>query len=200
LGGVRKIKYKAVPVRETLLEMKDISELIMDLAYTSALMNNRSLAEEVMQLEERIDDLVYVLTMNLMLSARDKDDAKALSAVQRVANLTNAISDAAADLARLVLQGVKLHPVAQEVFERTEEHLDHGHVAESSALVGKTVDELHLARRVGADIIALKRSEHWFLNPGKEIIMPEDMIVARGTKGGLEALLKVAKGEAEVLE
>jgi uncharacterized protein with PhoU and TrkA domain len=200
LGSVKKVKYKAVPVRETLIEMKDISELIIDLAYSSALLNNKSLAEEVIQLEERIDDLVYMLNMNLMLSARDKDDAEALSAVQRVGSLMNIISDAAGDLARLVIHGIKLHPLAQEVFERTEEHLDHGYVVEGSALAGKTVDELHLARRVGADIIALKRGKYWLLDPGKEIIMPEDMIVARGTKEGLESLLKVANGEVDVLE
>jgi len=200
LGSVRKVNYKAVPVKETLIEMKDISELIIDLAYSSALMNNKPLAEEVIQLEERMDDLVYILNMNLMLSARDKNDAEALSAVQRVGSLTNAISDAAGDLARLVIYGIKLHPLTQEVFERTEEHLDHGIVSEDSALTGKTVDELHLARRVGADIIALKRGKHWLLDPGKEIIMPEDMILARGTKDGLESLLKVAKGEVDVLE
>jgi uncharacterized protein with PhoU and TrkA domain len=200
LGNFHKIKYRPVPVRETLIEMKDISELIIDLAYSSALLNNKSLAEEVTQLEEHMDDLIYILNMNLMLSARDAEDAEALSAVQRVGTLTNSISDAAGDLARLVIRGIKIHPLAQEVFERTEEHLDHGTVIEGSTLTGKTVDELHLARRVGADIIVLKRGEHWLLNPGKEIIMPEDMIVARGTQEGLEVLLKVAKGEVDVLE
>jgi uncharacterized protein with PhoU and TrkA domain len=200
LGNFHKIKYRPVPVRETLIEMKDISELIIDLAYSSILLNNKSLAEEVTQLEERMDDLIYLLNMNLMLSARDAEDAEALSAVQRVGALTNSISDVAGDLARLVIHGVKIHPVAKEVFERTEEHLDHGTVIEGSTLIGKTVDELHLARKVGADIIALKRGEHWLLNPGKEIITPEDMIVARGTQEGLIILLKVAKGELDVLE
>ena len=200
MSSFKKIKYKAVPVRETLVEMKDISELIIDLAYSSALLNNRSLAEEVIQLEERMDDLVYLLNMNLMLSARDKYDAEALSAVQRMGSLTNTISDAASDLAQLVLHGIKIHPVAQEVFEQTEEHLDHSKVVDGSALIGKTVDELHLARRIGADIIALKRREHWLLNPGKEIIAPKDVILARGTKDGLKSLIMVAKGEVDVLE
>jgi uncharacterized protein with PhoU and TrkA domain len=196
----RKIEYRPVPVRDTLIEMKDISELAIDLAYSSALLSNVSLAQEVLGLEERIDDLVYLLNMNLMLSARDKEDAEALSAVERVGSLTNAISDAAGDLARVVLQGVRMHPLAQEVFERTEEHLDHSQVAENSMLVGKTVEDLHLARRVGADIIALKRGEHWLLNPGKELITAGDMIVARGTQEGLDVLVKAARGEVNKIE
>jgi uncharacterized protein with PhoU and TrkA domain len=197
---VKKLRYKAVPVRETLVEMKDLSEMMIDLAYSAAVMNNKALAEEVAQLEKRMEDLVYVLNMNLMLSARTARDVEALAGVQRVGALTNVISDAAGDISALVVRGIKIHPVAREVFERTEENLDHGTIVEGSILEGKSVDELHLARRIGADIIAIKRGEHWLINPGKEIVMPKDVIVARGNQEGLEKLLKAAKGEVETLE
>ena len=200
MDRVKKIKYKAVPVRETLIEMKDLSEIMLDLAYSSAIMDNKSLAEEIVFLEERMDDLVYVLNMNLMLSARDSKDAEALAGVQRVGSLTNVISDAAGDIAALVLRGIKVHPVVREVFERTEENLENGTIVEGSILEGKSVDELHLARKIGADIIALKRGEIWHVQPGKEILMPDDIFVARGTQEGLESLIKAAKGEVDVLE
>ena len=197
---VRRIRYRAVPVRDTLIEMKNISEMMIDLAYSAALLDNKALAEEVTQLEKRMDDLVYLLNMNLMLSARNRNDAEALAGVQRVGALTNMISDAAGDIAALVLRGIKVHPVAREVFERTEENLDHANIVEGSILEGKSVDELHLARRIGADIIAIRRGEHWLINPGKEVLMPEDVIVARGNQEGLEILVKVAKGEVNALE
>lgn len=200
MDRVKKLRYKAVPVRETLVEMKDLSEIMIDLAYSAAVMDNKALAEEVVQLEKRMDDLIYVLNMNLMLSARTARDVEALAGVQRVGALTNVISDAAGDISALVLRGIKIHPVAREVFERTEENLDHGTIAEGSILEGKSVDDLHLARRIGADIIAIRRGEHWLINPGKEIVMPEDVIVARGNQEGLETLLKAAKGEVETLE
>jgi uncharacterized protein with PhoU and TrkA domain len=197
---VKKLRYKAVPVRETLVEMKDLSEIMIDLAYSAAVMDNKALAEEVVQLEKRMDDLIYVLNMNLMLSARTARDVEALAGVQRVGALTNVISDAAGDISALVLRGIKIHPVAREVFERTEENLDHGTIVEGSILEGKSVDDLHLARRIGADIIAIRRGEHWLINPGKEIVVPEDVIVARGTQEGLDTLIKAAKGEVDTLE
>jgi uncharacterized protein with PhoU and TrkA domain len=200
VSRVKKTSYKAVPVRETLIEMKDLSEIMIDLAYSAAVMDNKPLAEEVMQLEKRMEDLVYVLNMNLMLSARSAQDAAALAGVQRVGALTNVISDAAGDIAALVLKGIKIHPVAREVFERTEENLDHGTIIEGSILEGKSVDDLHLARRIGADIIAIKRGEHWLVNPGKEILMPEDVFVARGTQEGLDTLMKAGKAEVNSLE
>lgn len=168
---VKKTEYKAAPVRETLIQMKDISELMIDLAYSAALFHNKELAGEVMELETKIDDLVYLLNMNLMLAARDKRDAEQLAGVAKVGSLTNAISDAAADIASLVLHDIEVHPVVREVFQRAEEHLARVVVDENSFLAGKTVDDLELAAEVGADIIALRRGPLWDINPGTFFIV-----------------------------
>ena len=72
-----KIEYKPVSVRELLTEMKDTSELMIDLAYSAALFHSKELAEEVLELESYIDTLVYLLNMNAMLAARDAEDAEA---------------------------------------------------------------------------------------------------------------------------
>ncbi len=200
MNKVRKTEYRPVPVRETLIQMKDISELMIDLAYSAALFHNKELAGEVMTLESKVDDLVYLLYMNLMLAARDRDDAEKLSGVAKIGSLTNAISDAAADIASLVLHDIMVHPAVREAFQRTEEHLVRVRVDEDSFLAGKTIDDLELAAEVGVDIIAIRRGEIWHINPDKEILLPEDILVARGTADGLESLSKAAKGEVDHLE
>jgi uncharacterized protein with PhoU and TrkA domain len=197
MNDVERIEYRPVSVRETLIQMKDISELMIDLAYSAALFNNKALAEEVIQLEKRMDDLVYVLSMNLMLAARDKNDAETLAGVSKIGNLTNNISDAAADIAGLVLNDIGVHPIVREVFKRAEEHLARMLIAENSWITGKTIYDLGLAAEVGVDIIAIRRGEHWFINPDKELLMPKDVILARGTASGLEKLKRIAAGEAE---
>ena len=115
---VKKTEYRPAPVRETLIQMKDISELMIDLAYSAALFHNKELAGEVMALETKIDDLVYLLNMNLMLAARDKNDAEKLAGVAKVGSLTNAISDAAADIASLVIHDIEVHPVVRVSFTK----------------------------------------------------------------------------------
>ena len=200
MNKVKKTEYRPAPVRETLIQMKDISELMIDLAYSAALFNNKELAEEVMELETKVDDLVYLLYMNLMLAARDRDDAEKLSGVAKIGSLTNAISDAAADIASLVIHGIEVHPAVREVFQRAEEHLARVKVDEESFLAGKTIDDLDLASEVGVDIIAIRRGLIWHINTDKEIILPEDVLVARGTADGLESLTKAAKGELDYLE
>lgn len=197
---VKKTEYRPAPVRETLIQMKDISELMIDLAYSAALFHNKELAGEVMALETKIDDLVYLLNMNLMLAARDKNDAEKLAGVAKVGSLTNAISDAAADIASLVIHDIEVHPVVREVFQRAEEHLARVVVDENSFMAGKTVDDLELAAEVGADIIALRRGPIWDINPDKEQLMPGDVLVARGTEDGLKSLVKAAQGEVDHLE
>jgi uncharacterized protein with PhoU and TrkA domain len=199
MNEVERVEYTPVSVRETLILMKDISELMIDLAYSAALFDNRELAEEVMELESKMDSLVYVLNMNLMLAARDKDDAESLAGVAKVGSLTNSISDAAADIAGIVLHDIGIHPIVREVFQRTEEHLARTSVVETSILAGKTVNDLDLAAEVGADIIAIRRGRHWMVNPEKEMVLPEDVLVARGTASGLERLVKAARGEVDEL-
>jgi len=197
---IRKTEYKPTPVRDVLMQMKNISELMIDLAYSAALFHNKKLAEEVMTLESKVDDLVYLLYMNLMLAARDRDDAEKLSTVAKVGSLTNAISDAAADIASLVLHDIMVHPAVRETFQLAEEHLARVKLDESSFLVGKPVNDLDLAAEVGADIIAIRRGEVWHINPDKEILMPGDVLVARGTADGLQSLIRAAKGEVDHLE
>ena len=197
MSEIERVEYTPVSVRETLIMMKDISELMIDLAYSAALFNNRELAEEVMELEEKMDSLVYVLNMNLMLAARDKADAESLAGVAKVGALTNSISDAAADIAGIVLNDIGIHPIVREVFQRTEEHLVRVQVSETSVLAGKTVNDLDLAAKVGADIIAVRRGKHWMINPEKEIVLPEDILLARGTAMGLKSLVKSARGEVD---
>jgi uncharacterized protein with PhoU and TrkA domain len=197
MSEIERVEYTPVSVRETLIMMKDISELMIDLAYSAALFNNRELAEEVTELEEKMDSLVYVLNMNLMLAARDKADAESLAGVAKVGALTNSISDAAADIAGIVLNDIGIHPIVRKVFQRAEEHLERVQVSESSMLAGKTVNDLDLAAKVGVNIIAIRRGKHWMINPEKEIVLPEDILLARGTAMGLESLVKAARGEAD---
>ena len=99
---LEKIEYKPRPVRDLLIEIKDLSELMIDLAYSAALFHSHELAEEVLELEKRVDTLTYILGMNTMLAARDAEDAEALIGVYTVATAADKISDAAADIATIV--------------------------------------------------------------------------------------------------
>ncbi|MDH5439259.1 MAG: potassium channel protein [Candidatus Bathyarchaeota archaeon] len=198
---LEKIEYKPISIRELLVEIKDLSELMIDLAYSAALFNSHELAEDVLDLEKHVDTLAYMLNMNLMIAARDAEDAEALLGVSTVSSSANKISDAAADIATIVLQGLGIHPIIREAFERVEEPLLRVRIDPNSILVGKTLEELDLASKIGIDVLAIRRRNEWLLNPEEdERINGEDVVITRGAPAGLEKFEKIAKGEVRKLE
>ncbi len=132
-----KIVYKPIPVRELLLEMKNLSELMIDLAYSAALYNDKDLAEDVLALESRVDYLSYLLDMEIMVAARDAKDAETLIGVSIVAASTDKISDAAADIAAIVTRNIGIHPIVGEIFEKVEERLMKATVKPNSEIIKK---------------------------------------------------------------
>ncbi len=198
---LEKIEYKPMPVRDLLVEMKDISELMIDLAYSAALFHSRELAEDVLELEEHVDTLAYILGMNAMLAARDAEDAEALVGVSVVAAAANKISDAAADIAAIVLQEIGIHPIVREAFQKVEERLARAQVKPDSILIGQKLGELELAAKIGVDIIAIRRGKKWIINPkGDETVHKEDVLVARGAPLGIEEIKGLAEGTVQKLE
>jgi len=201
MAKLEKIKYKPVPVRDLIVEMKDLSELMIDLAYSAALFNSRALAEEVMGLERRVDTLAYLLDMSAMLAARDAKDAESLVGVSVVAAATDKISDAAADIAAIVLREIGVHPIVREAFERVEERLTRVEIKPDSILAGKRLRELELAAKMGVDIIVIRRGEELIVNPKEnEMIKSGDIITARGAQMGVEEFEGLAEGTIRTLE
>ncbi len=190
-----KIEYKPISVREALTEMKDLSEIMIDLAYSAALFHSRELAEEVLELEKRVDYLAYMLDMSAMLAARDAEDAESLIGVTTVAVATDKISDAAADMATIVLREIGIHPIVREAFEKVEERLARAEVKPRSFFIHKKLGDLELAAEIGVDIIAIRRRKEWIIDPSEdETILEGDVLIARGAPLGVDELKDLAEG------
>ncbi len=191
-----KIEYKPISVREALTEMKDLSEIMIDLAYSAALFHSRELAEEVLELEKRVDYLAYMLDMSAMLAARDAEDAESLIGVTTVAVATDKISDAAADMATIVLREIGIHPIVREAFEKVEERLARAEVKPRSIFVHRKLGDLELAAEIGVDVIAIRRQKEWIIDPSEdETILEGDVLIARGAPLGVDELEALAEGK-----
>ena len=196
-----KIEYKPIPVSDLLVEMKNLSELMIDLAYSAALFNDKELAEDVMELESRIDTLAYLLDMEIMIAARDAEDAETLIGVSTVASAADKISDAAADIAAIVTRNIGIHPIIGEIFEKVEERLMKATVKEGSVIAGKRIEELDLAARMGVDIIAIRRNKDWILDPDdSERVFLGDILITRGAPVGIKEFKDLAEGRLTKLE
>src|SRR6266542_2063620 len=97
-------------VKELLVEAKDVSELMVDLAYAAVFFNDDDLAEEVEELEKRLDDYLWRLREISMLAARSPEDAEAMSSVFQVASAIEKIGQAASVIARVIQAKLGLPP------------------------------------------------------------------------------------------
>jgi len=194
------IEYEPVTIKELLIEMKNICELIVDLAYSAILFNSKEIAEEVKYLEVRMDKLNYQIRIMAMLAARNVEDAEKMAGVLQIAEAAEAISDAAGDIVK-ILSYKLTHPILPHLIKEADEIIRKIKVDENSAAIGKSIKELKVASETGVRILAIRRKNNWIYGPRGNIRLKEgDTLICIGPEEGLENLKKLLKGETEVLE
>lgn len=183
-------------VKEVLVEMKDTSELMIDLAYSALFTNSKVIAEEVEKLEAKMDGLRYEIESLLMLSARTPEDAADLSGILHVAHSAEKISNAADDIVDVVLRGVGDHPIYQSFLDEVEEQVEKSKVEGGSEFDGKTIGELDVSKEVGCYIRAIRRGNKWICTPGKNTkIHKGDILIANGSESSLERINDMCKAK-----
>jgi uncharacterized protein with PhoU and TrkA domain len=165
------IEYEPTPVKELLTEMKNISELIIDLAYSAVLFNSEEIAEEVKYLEVRMDKLNYDIRIMAMMAARSKEDAEQLAGILQIAQAAEKISNSAGDI--ILLTEDKTGPILPRILKKADEQL----------------------------FIGIRRKECWIYNPPADIeLFSEDMLIVRRTNDGYQDLRDFLLGKQEVLD
>lgn len=193
------IEYKPKSVKDLLTEMKDISELIIDLAYSAVLFDNDEIAEEVKYLEVRMDKLNYDIRIMAMMAARTKEDAEQLAGILQVAQAAEKISNTAGDIVLLLKD--KNRPTLSRILNKADEKIFRLKISSNSEACNKKIGELKIESETGMRIIAIRRDDFWIYNPQSDVILKgDDWIIARGSDEGFDDLDKFLKGKLKVLE
>jgi len=192
---MRKIEYRPYSVKDLIKEMKDTSELMVDLAYYSMLHYSRDIAKEVLHLEEIMNYYTYHVRISAILGARNVDEAEEMAGVLQVANSAESISNAAGDIVKLVLKDIKIPKSIIPSLKKTEETVMRVDINKESSLAGKTLGELRLETETGMKVIALRRKNKWIFSADKNtILLPNDIIIAEGPDDGVPILYELATG------
>jgi uncharacterized protein with PhoU and TrkA domain len=186
-------------LEEMLLEVKDTSELMIDLAYSSLLYNNKDIAEEVFVMEEAVDEMVgRIQNEAINRVVDDKNAPKALALIRLAASLEE-ISDAATQIADVVLREVQPHPVIQLSLRDSDVIITSAQVLEGSSLANSTLGNVKLATQSGMWVIAVKRDRRHIYGPDEHtMILPGDVLFARGPKDGETYFKDLASGAVKV--
>ena len=182
-------------VRELLTEMKDTSEVMVDLAYAALLYNSEDMAEKVNELEKDMDDLKFAIRFKVLMSSRTKRDAQQLSGLLQVASAADRISDAAADIVDLLDLPLERRPFVSAMLYESDEKIRATRMRPESTMVGYTIGKLGVEACTGCRIIALKNRNGWVYDPDDDVkIRAGDDIIVRGTEDGYKQLSEYASG------
>ncbi len=189
------VEYEPVSVKDVLVEMKDTAELLIDLSYSAVLHRNTDLAEEVLRLEERMDVLEMRARMSLLMAARSPDDAERLAPVLSIVAAADQISDAAGDIAKIVLEDIQLPEAMRTALPEAVESLVRSVVSADSSYAGRRLKDIDLESETGVRVIALRRGSEWLLNPGpKTHIEADDVALLRGPEAEMDGVYRSMTG------
>jgi uncharacterized protein with PhoU and TrkA domain len=188
-------------LEQKLLELKDTSELMIDLAYSSLLYNNRDIAEEVLFLGEMLDELTDEIQEDAINNVLEDGNVIKSLVVVRMAYSMEEISIAAAQIADVVLRGLPPHPVIHLSMRDSEVIITTASLDERSDLVGKTLGQTRLSSLCGMFVIAIKRDRKYIYGPNKSTKMEAgDILIARGPEDGEEFFKDLAMGKESLTE
>jgi len=178
---------------DMLAELKDTSETMIDLAYSSLLCRSEEIADRVIEMEEQMDKLHTDFEL-AVLNLRETRPAKGLLGLIRLSIAAEEIADAANMMALIVKKGMRAHPVVWMALERADWTIVTTEIAAESPLAGRSLGELGLEDDIGMRAIAVRRAGRWTYNPQDPFVLEGgDLLVARGYVEGRRRLLALAK-------
>ena len=173
---------------DSIVLMKNLSELAVDLAYGSVLFDNEELAEEVSNLEIEVDALQSRFEAWTLRAAAEADDPVSLRGLIHLGVATEEISDAALAITEGVRRDLDVHPIVEMAVQESDEIITRTVVAEGSELDGAAVADGVPATDISTSVLAIRRpDEGWLV--GHDIdttLRGGDVIISKGTRTSAE--------------
>jgi uncharacterized protein with PhoU and TrkA domain len=183
-------------VKELLVEAKDASELMVDLAYASVFFGDEDLGREVLRLEDRMDAAVHEMRVLCLLATRSNDDAEALAGVLNLANAIEEIADAAEDIARVVLKDLGVPGELRDDLRHAEEVVARVKLREGNLMASRSLHDLALPSETGMWVIAIRRNVEYVHGPsGDTVLQDNDVLFLQGPPVGVDRVRELAGGE-----
>jgi len=176
-----RFKYKPISLKEILVEMKDNLDLMIDLAYSAIRFQSKEITDEVIKIEERIHELVFLIDLQAMMAHPGFQDAKSIEPIVKIGYAVDKISDALADIAKVTYINDDIWVFTQYLWGYVPEPIIKIKVSPDSKIVGKIIEDINFRVNFGVDLIAIRRKKRWICCPPiEERIIEGDRILVRG--------------------
>ena len=165
---------------DVLVEMKNLSEAAVGLAYSALLLYDQGLATQVTQLEDRLDEMREQLELWVLRAGAETVDPSGLRGLLHLGAASEEVGDAAQQLVWLVEKQEEVHPVLAVALGETDEVSVQYPIARGSALDGATVAGKQVGDDTGFHLLAIKRGGRYFYRPRRITLEAGDEILAAG--------------------
>jgi uncharacterized protein with PhoU and TrkA domain len=170
---------------DLVVELKQVSEVAVGLAYAAILLDELALAHEVAGIEATSDRLFHDLELWVLRAAADVEDPEELRGLLHLASASERIVDAARSMCRIVEDEGETHPIIADALAEGYEIAIDVQVGAGCEAEGRTFGELRLHARTGMDVIAVQRAGRWQYRPARSrTVEAGDRLIAIGPSEG----------------
>ena len=199
MEAYEEVEYEPLTVLEILREMKDVSELAIDLAYSALILDNDPIGDQVEALAQRMDWLKYQLRLTSSLSVRSTEEAAQTAGILQIGDASEHIANAASDLVELLDAKVSARPFLGRILEEADDRVGTLSVSPDSPAVGRSLGGLGLESETGVRVLAIRRGKRWVYRPGAASrIEAGDVLLVRGQLEGTDHVRAWLRGEVEL--
>ena len=177
---------------DVLVEMKNLSEVAVGLAYSTLVLRDAGLAAVVGHLGGRLSEMRDRLELWVLRAASDKVDPSPLRGLLHLAQASEDLGGQAVQMVWLIERQEEVHPVLAVALGESDDVVMQIPVAEGSEADGKTLSELRLRTDPGFTVLSVRRGGQYRHRPrGGVRLQPEDELIASGPEEGRERLAEM---------
>ncbi len=177
---------------DALVEMKNVSELAVGLAYSALVLRDQGLAAEVSHLEDRLDEMRERLELWVLRAAHEHLDPSPFRGLLHLSLAAEEIGDAAEQMVWLVQENEELHPILALALGGADEVVVRVPVAPGSPADGRTLASLSLETETGFYLLAIRRGGRYLYRPRRSVVLQAgDELLATGPDEGHHLLTEM---------
>jgi len=177
---------------DVLVEMKNISEAAVGLAYSALVLRDAGLAAEVRHLADRLDEMKDRLELWVLRAAAQDLDPSPLRGLLHLSQAAEDLGDQAQQMVWLVEQKEELHPILALALGESDDVVVRVPVREGSSGDGETLGRLRLDIEPGFHVLAIRRGGRYIYRPPSDVILQVgDELIASGPDEGHPMLAEI---------
>ncbi len=194
----KEFQYQPISLKDILREMKQKIDLMIDLAYSAIKFGSKEIADETTKIEKRIHELTFLLNLQITQTQTGGfKEAKRLEPIVVMGYSIDKISDALADIARVVYINSDISDFTQLFWDEVPEPIVKINVKEDCKLIGMNRQDVHFRSQHGVDLIAIKRNDNWLFDKNN-IIEKGDILIIKGELEPIKELKKLTLDKEEI--